>query len=115
MRQETVRCTSERVFIAVRSKRFKSEDTNQIKPDAFILCRNELGISVIVAGRCPTLEEASRLTGLKSVYGVDSIQVAAIEALGLQVIQDSAPHASICFHHWNALQDGRRFVSRCSC
>ena len=96
MRQEPVGCTSERVFIAVRSRRFKNEDTNQIKPDAFYLRReSERGISVIVADRCPTIEEAKSLTRLQSVYGVDSIKVAEIEPLGLEVIQDSAIHASI--------------------
>ncbi len=99
MRQEPVRCQSERVFVAVRSKRFKNEDTDQIKPDAFYLRKKndivELGISVIVANRCPTMEEAKSLTGLQSIHGVDSLVVSEIEALGLQVMQDSATHASI--------------------
>lgn len=99
MRQEPVRYQSERVYIAVRSKRFKSEDTDKIKPDAFYLRKKndgvELGISVIVANTCPTMEEAKSLTGLQSIYGVDSIIVSEIEALGLQVLQDSATHASI--------------------
>lgn len=99
MRQEPVRCQSKRVFIAVRNKRFKNEDTDEIKPDAFYLRKKndavELGISVIVADRCPTMEEAKSLTGLQSIYGIDSLLVAEVEALGLQVIQDSATHASI--------------------
>ncbi len=94
-----MRCQSERVYIAVRSKRFRSEDTDQIKPDAFYLRKKndivELGVSVIVSAHCPTMEEAKSLTGLQSIYGVDSIVVSEIEALGLQVLQDSATHASV--------------------
>ena len=96
MRQEPARCQSERVFIAVRRRSFKNEDTDQIKPDAFYLRReSELGISVIVADHCPTMEEAKSLTGLQSIYGIDSLVVTEVEALGLQVVQDSATHASI--------------------
>lgn len=99
MRQKLARCTSDRVFIALRNKRFKNEDTDQIKPDAFYLRQKdgtiEEGISVIVADRCPTMEEAKALTRLQSIYGMDSIVVSDIEALGLQVLQDSANHASI--------------------
>ena len=99
MRQKPVRCMSDRVFIALRNKRFKSEDTERIKPDAFYLRQRngiiEEGVSVIVADRCPTPEEAMALTHLQSIYGLDSLAVSEIEALGLQVIQDSPTHAAI--------------------
>ena len=99
MRQEPEHCKSERVYIVIRNKRFRNEDTGRIKPDAFYLRKKydaiEQGISVIVADHCLTMREAEEITRLNNIYGVDSISVSEIESLGLRVIQDAPTHASI--------------------
>jgi hypothetical protein len=92
-------CRNEVVYLAVRRRKFKHEDTDRIKPDAFYLReidgQFESGISVIVAEHCPTIDEARELLGMNTLYGIDSLSTEAIRNLGLDVMQDSATHAEI--------------------
>lgn len=70
-------------------------------PDAFKLRKRDVdagsGVSVLVTGDCPTLEEAARLSHRDKVRAVCSISVGQVRGLdlGLDVVQDAPHHACI--------------------
>jgi hypothetical protein len=80
------------VYRALKKRKWINEDTGQILPDAFLLRKDEVGISVNIATVCSPQECASRFNRCNAVA---SLHVGRVRDLGLDIIQNKPNHAYI--------------------
>jgi hypothetical protein len=80
------------VYRALLRKQWIDEDTGRVKSDAFFLRVNERGLSVNLANACSPRQCAELF---RKCYGIASLEVKGIRAIGLDVEQDSVNHANV--------------------
>lgn len=80
------------VYRALLRKQWVNRNDGFVQYNAYLLRKNESGLSVRIEGACSPSECAARF---RNCYGVASLQVAFIRELGLDVVPDSPSHAQI--------------------
>lgn len=80
------------VYRVLLRKQWIDEDTGRVKADTYFLRASEPGLSVNIANACSP-EQCARL--FRKCYGVVSLEVRRVRAIGLDVEQDSPTHANI--------------------
>jgi hypothetical protein len=80
------------VYRSLLRKQWIDEDTGRVKADAYFLRANESGLSVNLASTCSPQQCAEMF---RKCYGVASLQVGEVRAIGLDIEQDAVNHANV--------------------